>query len=679
MSYIPKILIIGVGHFGYQHFLEWQKLSDDGKVVIEGLVVASDESCNRLQKITDLPIHIGFNISLLENIDAVDIVTPSNTHFELVSACLPYVDVLVEKPLCMDHTQAKELFLLAKKNNRCLMVGHIYRYHPLTKALKEKIKDFSISPDLVTIEFTNPHQEHITNLDPFLEWTHVFDLLNDAFPSTIKSCNAWSDGHLAESSITTQTGVNAVLRSGWTGTEKARKLSVYYADYRFQADFQDGALIIKKRNQTEKHFVGSAPQTLHLELTAFLQTIEKRTVSFPSAEQVLATLQLASCAKDSAQATLDRVSTGSKQRPKVAIIGGGVFGATCAIELSQNYDVTLFERNEKLLSEASYFNQWRHHSGFHYPRSIETIQEVQLAKIEFESVFEDAIKRDIDAYFAVSGLGSEISKERYLATCDATGLKYDVVDPPAGIVYPEKLSVCLHTDEAVVDIDHLTEILMSRIAKSSHIELRLNCEVLTGNIVSEGAKELVFKQEGVGRRENFDFLINASYANSNIISKWFNFPVRPLRFDRLELAVYEIPHAPRFMMTLLDAPFTSLTSLGHDDLFMLSHIHQSVLASQVTADGLPPKWDEAQLNYDNLLRHGLRYLPILKNARYVESRIGIRTVTAYSEDFDGRPTVVMPHGFGCWSILGGKIITAVSNAREIKRAIALECGIGEKF
>jgi len=128
------------------------------------------------------------------------------------------------------------------------------------------------------------------------------------------------------------------------------------------------------------------------------------------------------------------------------------------------------------------------------------------------------------------------------------------------------------------------------------------------------------------------------------------------------------------MMTLLDAPFTSLTSLGHGDLFMLSHRYHSILASQVSADGLPPAWKETPLNHANLLRHGLRYLPILKNANYVESRIGIRTVAAYSEDFDGRPTVVTPHGFGCWSVLGGKIITAVTNAREIADAITRECG-----
>ena len=75
------------------------------------------------------------------------------------------------------------------------------------------------------------------------------------------------------------------------------------------------------------------------------------------------------------------------------------------------------------------------------------------------------------------------------------------------------------------------------------------------------------------------------------------------------------------------------------------------------------------------MAHGLRYLPILERAQYIESRVGVRTVEAYNDDFDGRPTVVTPHGFGCWSVLGGKVITAVTNAREIARAIARESGL----
>ena len=666
----PTLLIIGAGRFGQQHLLEWQRLSSEGLVTIAGLVVATENSCERLQKTTSLPVHHGFNTQLLDGIDAVDIITPVSTHYDLVSACLPRVDVLVEKPLCANPEQAEELYRLAKQHNHVLMGAQLYRYHPLAKLLCEVIENTEQTPQLIKVCFTNPRNEHRPGQDPFLEWIHVFDLLHEIDPSQAESCGAWSDGCEAETSIRTQDSINAILRCGWSGPERVRRMSVYFPDCRLHADFLDCVLTINRRNRIEKQFVSLAPLALRRELKAFLRTIPDHTRLYPGPQQVLPTLQLACRARDNARTR--RNSTAGSARPRVAILGGGVFGATCALELADSCDTVLFERHNKLLTEASFLNQWRHHSGFHYPRSIETIQEVQLAKRDFESVFEDVILRDIDAYYAVSALGREISRERYLATCDSNGLNYKVVDPPAGIVYPDKLSVCLHTDESVIDIGMLTDFLLARISASPNIDLRLGREVVSGRLLADGRKELTINGVDKSRRETFDFLINASYANSNIISKWFDFPVRPLRFDRLELAIYRIPGAPRFMMTVLDAPFTSLTSLGHGDLFMLSHIHHSILASQVTSDGLPPEWKETPLNHENLLRHGLRYLPILKNAEYVESRIGIRTVGAYSEDFDGRPTVVTPHGFGCWSVLGGKIITAVTNAREIADAIARE-------
>jgi glycine/D-amino acid oxidase-like deaminating enzyme len=365
-----------------------------------------------------------------------------------------------------------------------------------------------------------------------------------------------------------------------------------------------------------------------------------------------------------------------RDRPRVAVIGGGVFGSTCAIELAPLCDVILCERHDRLLTEASFLNQWRHHSGFHYPRSIETIQEVQASKAAFEREYERAIRREIVAYYAVSSLGSEISRERYLAVCRSNGLRFEEVPPPPDILRADRVSVCLKTDEAVVDIDRLTALLMQRLKRAKHIDLRMGTRVASGRLLADGRKRLALRSASGQESVEVDYVVNATYAHTNLLAGWFGFPVRPMRFDLLEMAIFRIPKAARFMMTILDAPFTSLTHTGTEDLFMLSHIHQSILASEVTANGLPPHWRGAlQTNQENLLAHGKRYLPLLDRASYVESRVGVRTVEAYNEDFDGRPTVVTAHGFGCWSVLGGKIITAVSNSHEIRRAIERESGL----
>ncbi|KAI8816574.1 uncharacterized protein EV422DRAFT_279253 [Fimicolochytrium jonesii] len=60
----------------------------------------------------------------------------------------------------------------------------------------------------------------------------------------------------------------------------------------------------------------------------------------------------------------------------IAIVGGGWYGCHLTkVLLEQGYEVTLFERNAKLFMEASRWNQFRLHQGFHYARSANTRSE----------------------------------------------------------------------------------------------------------------------------------------------------------------------------------------------------------------------------------------------------------------------------------------------------------------
>ncbi len=60
-------------------------------------------------------------------------------------------------------------------------------------------------------------------------------------------------------------------------------------------------------------------------------------------------------------------------RAKVAVAGAGVYGANIAISLAEaGHDVHLFDPLG-VLRAASAINQYRIHSGYHYPRSPETI------------------------------------------------------------------------------------------------------------------------------------------------------------------------------------------------------------------------------------------------------------------------------------------------------------------
>jgi len=74
-------------------------------------------------------------------VDGVAIATPAATHGELARRALESgKHVFVEKPLCLDLEEARELGALAERRERVLMVGHLLHYHPAFIALREAVE-----------------------------------------------------------------------------------------------------------------------------------------------------------------------------------------------------------------------------------------------------------------------------------------------------------------------------------------------------------------------------------------------------------------------------------------------------------------------------------------------------------------------------------------------------------
>jgi UDP-2-acetamido-3-amino-2,3-dideoxy-glucuronate N-acetyltransferase len=72
----------------------------------------------------------------------VAIATPAATHGEFVERALNAgKHVFVEKPLCLDVTEAKSLKNMADEKGLVLMVGHLLLYHPAFRALFESARN----------------------------------------------------------------------------------------------------------------------------------------------------------------------------------------------------------------------------------------------------------------------------------------------------------------------------------------------------------------------------------------------------------------------------------------------------------------------------------------------------------------------------------------------------------
>ncbi|HEY1261616.1 MAG TPA: FAD-dependent oxidoreductase [Stellaceae bacterium] len=659
-----RILQVGLGGFGRAHLGVWRTLAAEQRVLLVGAVVASEHSREILSRTLDVPVFRGVEGVPAGAIDAVDIVTPVASHFDLVGHFLPRAHVHVEKPLAQTAAQAHALAALAAASDRILAVGHVYRFHPLIRRLHQIVAGIPERPAAVFGSLINPAGTRPAAVEPALEMLHWFDLIDFLYGERPERGVSVREGDVDVVSLRYPGAMNAVFRLGWAGTERVRSLELLYRDRSVQADLVDHTITLDGGGEMRKLIFPHRLQALEAELREFVTAIGERR---PPAVDAATGARIVEIAERARPRPLTHA-------PKVAVIGGGIFGATCAAELGRFCEVTLFERHHALCEEASTLNQWRYHHGFHYPRSAEMIREIQECRPQFERVYGDAVLPGISSYYSTVPTARVISRERYLHICTSMGLPFAIEPPPDGILDRSRIDLCLKTNESVIDVERLRRIMQRRLDAAPNVTLAFGYEVVDGELLADGRKRVVAR-DGTGRAEDsFDYVVNASYANRNLLAKLFGFPVKPLRFDLLELLVLELP-IPPVSVTVLDGPFTSLVATATPQRFTLSHIQHSVLASVTPADGLPPIWADMPSNRENLIDAASRYLPILKTARLAQPMRGTRVVHALPEDVDGRPTVVTDHGFGCWSILGGKINTSVTNACQLADRIALQQGL----
>jgi UDP-N-acetylglucosamine 3-dehydrogenase len=76
----------------------------------------------------------------LPHVDAVDVVTPADSHLALARAALAAGrHCFVEKPLTRHLAEAVALCDLARAAGRVVQVGHVFRFHPVTEVLREHL------------------------------------------------------------------------------------------------------------------------------------------------------------------------------------------------------------------------------------------------------------------------------------------------------------------------------------------------------------------------------------------------------------------------------------------------------------------------------------------------------------------------------------------------------------
>lgn len=276
----PRILLAGLGQFGQEHLRVLRALENEGLVKLAGLLVRRPPPIA-----IDLPVYLDPLAVDVSQFDAVDIVTPVETHAELIRRFLPYLDVLVEKPMASTIEDALEIERLSGESKQILMVNHLYRFHPTVLRLRDLIVEHAgEAPTAVHVVLTNPVDLSLVHRPAPLEFLHVFDIVDAIYrPGTCPKVSWCKKEVTWHADLEFPAGLNANVVFGWAGSGRIRTIEIAYGERKYRADLSGLKLQRWDGDICEQIECSGSARLLEPALRVFLDAIDGRTCDFPSA------------------------------------------------------------------------------------------------------------------------------------------------------------------------------------------------------------------------------------------------------------------------------------------------------------------------------------------------------------------------------------------------------------
>ena len=243
---------------------------------------------------------------------------------------------------------------------------------------------------------------------------------------------------------------------------------------------------------------------------------------------------------------------------RIAVVGGGVFGSTTAIRISENnFKCDLFEMRDDLLLCASRVNQYRFHQGYHYPRSLSTVNQLRKTSNLFAKEYKEAINKDFKHLYSLSASNSKVDRNYYIDFLKKTNLNFKIIDCHKS-VKPESSQLIIEVNEALIDYQKLKQIVKNRISKIKNINLKLSTKF---------TKDLI---------DDYDLIINCGYGLSNEILP--ESLARNYKYQLLEKIVVKPPESLKDLsLVVVDGPFMCIDPIPNTDFSILGNVKLAIL------------------------------------------------------------------------------------------------------
>lgn len=316
---ILKAGVVGCGNMGRNHL---RVLSTMHEYELVGCFDVSEEAAKTQAELYGIKAYASME-ELFDDVDVAHIVTPSFLHHDVaINAAEHGCHVLVEKPIALTASDAREIIEACAKNDVRLCVGHVERFNPAITALSQVLA----SEDVIAADFRrmSPYFGRVSDASVVQDlMIHDIDVLNSIASSPVKSvaahgfkmhsdkldyCQAlvtFEDGLCA--SLTASRVTEAKIRTADIDCVKAH-VSLDYIDRKVEVSrktsFQLDAghdVQYKQENIIERVVVPNI-EPLRAEFAHFAHCIETGEEVLTSGEMGLKALELSAAIEEAANA-----------------------------------------------------------------------------------------------------------------------------------------------------------------------------------------------------------------------------------------------------------------------------------------------------------------------------------------------------------------------------------------
>ncbi len=232
-----KIAVFGVGHLGKFHLNNWKEIEG---IELTGFFDPNDEVAASVEAHYGLKRYVDA-VELMKTADAVDIIAPTNHHYELCKQALRLQKhVFVEKPLAARLEEAREIVKLVKEAHVKLQVGHVERFNPAFQAALK----YTTNPLFIEVHRLAQFNPRGTEVSVILDlMIHDLDIVLNLVKSPVKNISASGVAVMTDTPDITnvrlefQNGCVANITSSRISMKKMRKIRLFQKDAYISIDF----------------------------------------------------------------------------------------------------------------------------------------------------------------------------------------------------------------------------------------------------------------------------------------------------------------------------------------------------------------------------------------------------------------------------------------------------------